>query len=680
MKAFVGHSFDSRDKAIVTTFKEYFDALKKNMNFSWEAAVEVEVKGLSKKIQEKMEGKDLFIGILTKDHLEIEENALSRPWIFGRKNKYIAEQRDLWGGASSWIIQESGYAIGKGMSVLFLLEETVRKSEGLHADAQYIPFISGRETESFKSIAEALGNMVKQMEGLKETPKTAEILPQPQAETAPSTGKVSEINGKEASEHKDDKTEQDYIFEAYTFLRDKEDKKFENLKKEIFDKYKIDKEETINWQARILHFESVFASKSVLNELKSLQKENPDNRYIHYSIGHELENYGSYAEAALEYIKSVESSEPNRLYRLFLASKAYAKAKDRDKALNILLDELKEDSPQDEKYLKYTYLCDVAKIITEDDLFVSFAEKALSLNPANNTLRFDLALKYSNLNKSALSLYHNKILTLNSPKSAYLNNQGVNYSNLEMSAKAVEFYKKSAELEDSSTAMGNLAQKLLNGGFLEEAEEKIKKAMGFKGYEKSDIDKPLARISSIAKDEEEKEIKALESIKQERQFNIDYADAYSISSAVSNGMNGEWTSRHGLLHITLESGNVLVGQKEEFVSASGALNSFMGNTLASGSGLFPAAGAKETLTKKTITFKGNIVKNRIINYSITIEIQPTHQYLLPKITEFSGVGIIDKGLGIIKVMEFDGDKNKSLLESAGDKKQSFYEFRKKSDK
>ena len=84
MKAFIGHSFDEDDKPTIRAFKEYFDALKKTMNFDWDNAEEAEVKGLSGKVKEKMKGKQLFIGILTKKQLEINEKALSPSGFFSK--------------------------------------------------------------------------------------------------------------------------------------------------------------------------------------------------------------------------------------------------------------------------------------------------------------------------------------------------------------------------------------------------------------------------------------------------------------------------------------------------------------------------------------------------------------------------------------------------------------------
>ena len=122
IKAFVGHSFLKDDKETVDRFKEYFNSLAKSMDFQWEDAQEVQIKSLSDKVKQKIERKNLFIGIITKKHIEIEENKILIPKFFN-KDKCTALKVNCKWGVSYWIIQESGYAIAKGMRVLFLIED-----------------------------------------------------------------------------------------------------------------------------------------------------------------------------------------------------------------------------------------------------------------------------------------------------------------------------------------------------------------------------------------------------------------------------------------------------------------------------------------------------------------------------------------------------------------------------
>jgi tetratricopeptide (TPR) repeat protein len=295
-----------------------------------------------------------------------------------------------------------------------------------------------------------------------------------------------------------------------------------------------------------------------------------------------------------------------------------------------------------------------------DALFTAFSEKALLLNPSNNSLRFSLAYKYSNMDRDKLALYHYNILAANSPDSSNCNNLGVAYANLEMPSKAVEYYIKANEL-GATISRANLAQKLLNEGFIDYANEQLKEAMKSENYEKDNIGKALSRIDRIREEEAKKEKEALGSIEEERQFKLDYAEAYSMDFIVGDTLNGDWNSKHGKIEINLKSDNNIYGKKEETIEEN---NWILGMSLAAGSGSIPPEKRRIKFIK---TFQGKILKNRTFEYNLKIERSPAYNTLLAgdlSISEFSGYGIINKRKNLLKVVEFDKDKKQSFLEMA----------------
>ena len=459
----------------------------------------------------------------------------------------------------------------------------------------------------------------------------------------------------------EEKSEDDYYWEIYTAFYLKDDKKINSLKEEILDKVKGDSSKTIEWQGKILNLESKVLKKNVLDELMELDKKSPNNSSILAWIAFELEKYGNYKDAAEKYLTSAQYGKTNfdRLFRIGYASEAYAKNKDSGKALDILLNELKEDLPKEEEFRIYKYLSDTVKILKDDELFIVFAEKSLSLNPSDDSLRFDLAYKYSELNEHALSLYHYKILIKSNPTGANLNNLAVAYERLEMPGKAVQFYREAVKY-DSTISMANLAQQFLTAGFIEEANAELKKAMGYENYEKDNVGRALSRIESMTKSEEEKEKKALESIENIRQFKLEYAEAYSFPFIVNNEMWGKWTTRHGEFDIKLESGNILRAEKEEPISESTA--GLLGLAFQSylGSGTTPQP--KESVRKKKIFFEGRIIRNRVLEYKIRTEEGSSRQSLLGSLPVITGIGIINKTMNAIKIMETDKDKKTSFHE------------------
>lgn len=397
-----------------------------------------------------------------------------------------------------------------------------------------------------------------------------------------------------------------------------------------------------------------------MKDLKNLQKNKPENSLVAYYIGQEYEKYRDYEKAIYEYLKSArqEAKVGTKLHRISKAAHAYVKNNQKDEAVNVLLKELREDLSEDEKRLIYEYLADVAKAMENNELFTAFAEKALTLNPSNSSLRFDLAYKYSKMDKDGLALYHYNILVSSSSDSSNYNNLGVAYAILEMPGKAVEAYIKASEL-GATISRTNLAQKLLNEGFIDYANEHLKEAMKSDNYEKDNVARVLSRIDSIHEEENKKEKDVLESVVAERRFKQDYADAYSISFTLGDTLNGNWNSKHGKIEIHLESGNIMCGKQEEMIEES---NSLLGRILASESADKPP---EKRIVKFIRIFEGKIIKNRAFEYKLKIERQSQYSTLLtqdPTITEFSGYGMINKEINVIKVVEFDKDKKQSFCE------------------
>jgi len=172
LKAFVGHSFNEDDKEINLTFFEFFDSLKDSANLEWEHAEDAESVGLSEKVKKKMEGKDLFIGIFTKKDKKIEEKKL-RKKIGGKK--CCGSANDFSWATSEWTIQESGYALGRDLKLLFLIEEGVNISAGLHADIEWVQFNRENSTRCFRKINQLVGSIIKgtKQEPVSEKPVTS---------------------------------------------------------------------------------------------------------------------------------------------------------------------------------------------------------------------------------------------------------------------------------------------------------------------------------------------------------------------------------------------------------------------------------------------------------------------------------------------------------------------------
>lgn len=155
IRAFVGHSFFEEDSGIVGRFLNYFDQIAKlHPTFSWEHAESAEPKLLAEKVMALINGKNTFIGICTRKERAAEESVFSNVFLQPLYRK--AKASDLQWKTSDWIIQEIGLAKGRGLEIILLVEEGVRRPGGLQGDVEYIPFNRITPEKAFGKILEMI--------------------------------------------------------------------------------------------------------------------------------------------------------------------------------------------------------------------------------------------------------------------------------------------------------------------------------------------------------------------------------------------------------------------------------------------------------------------------------------------------------------------------------------------
>jgi hypothetical protein len=136
IKAFVGHSFTQDDAALIEKFLKFLSRLEKmNDTFSWVHAEAAEPRQLRDKVIALIQDRNLFIGICTRKELVVAPNKVSK---LPLTKMQIANSSDLEWKTSDWIIQEIGLAQGRGLEILLLIENGVRKPGGLQGDVEYM--------------------------------------------------------------------------------------------------------------------------------------------------------------------------------------------------------------------------------------------------------------------------------------------------------------------------------------------------------------------------------------------------------------------------------------------------------------------------------------------------------------------------------------------------------------
>ncbi len=151
----------------------------------------------------------------------------------------------------------------------------------------------------------------------------------------------------------------------------------------------------------------------------------------------------------------------------------------------------------------------IAKLYQDNEQFQEecFArELALKYDPSNDSNIFSLAYDYNEerLGLSSLSYLHYKNIQFNKfHRQSATNNLGVIFQSWGLKGQAVKMYKLALELESNISA-ANLANKYMNEGFYEEAQELLNKAK-LQNDATENVFSSLQILNSNIKSEEEKE-------------------------------------------------------------------------------------------------------------------------------------------------------------------------------
>jgi hypothetical protein len=293
LRAFVGHSFSELDKPLVGIFCEHFDNLAKaNLNFSWDHAVEAEPSPLSEKVLAKIEGKNVFIGICTKNELAIRDSFL-RSGFFRKQLRFAEADKFEW-KTSDWIIQEIGLAVGRKMSIVIFLEENVRELGGLYSNIEYIPFSRTNPQASFDKLLQMLTSLSpKEPVG---STADAEPLPSEKAKLAEAAPLDLEPRP-DWSEDQYNSAMVSVVMQENTAALDR-----------ITEAFRGSKYSTgfgvPEWEGRVEWLRTIFWKQGDFEKLKKLVAENPSSCRLHTYLARGYDELGEHEKAAETFQKA----------------------------------------------------------------------------------------------------------------------------------------------------------------------------------------------------------------------------------------------------------------------------------------------------------------------------------------------------------------------------------------
>lgn len=525
INAFVGHSFTEDDEQVVRIFQDFLTTLQNGiMSFSWDHARAAEPQELASKVLQKIEGKNVFIGICTR-----KDRIASK-----KETKYFgipfSTTQYEW-KTSDWIIQEIGLAIGKGLKLVLLVEEGVRSPGGLQGNIEYIPFNRANPQESFVKLLEMLRS-------ISPRPATTMLI---SSESASERLPPESPNDESPSwlEPQPTWNRQNYQHGLY-FAQLTDNTEAEQKIRAHFNSSTIalDNQELVSWRAFAFWLEIDTDKNGNIENLKKLTKDHPDSADAFFRLGLAHGKYENYIEAARAYEKaaSLSTEYSSKIRYLKETAASYYKAGDSLNTQRMLAVISREGAKTDAEILVLRALKEMFDLMQNFRLSISVMERILEIEPTANDDRFSLAYEHSRHGSEDLSMYHYLKIPDESRTASGHNNLGVAYAEFKIPTLAVKSFKRAKALKET-LAMSNLAYRLIDAGFLEEAELECKAAAEFPDYN-NNINIALAKIRDLPETEQKAEEEVLGRARIKKAFFQKFGAA--VADISDDDITGAW--------------------------------------------------------------------------------------------------------------------------------------------
>jgi tetratricopeptide (TPR) repeat protein len=544
IKAFVAHSFTEEDAGVVAVILRFLDrVVELHPRFNWAHAEHPEPSLVDAKVLSLISDKNLFIGICTRKERVVLPKALSENWF--ARSSLTAKKIDFQWKTSDWIIQEIGLAIGRNMKIILLVEENTKSPGALQGNLEYIEFSRSAPEKCFDKLLGMIASLSPRSASTSST--TQEATPQGDQDAEL---KQPSIENRWTTPKPDWKTDDFQLALLWHIL--KKEKSEEDRITELY--YASDdggdEEKRKAWDA---HREALHITHGSgdLAKLERYSTDLPMNSSIAADLASGYLHYQEYEKAAKAYLLAADTcKDETRLISLLGdAALNYIKAGEHPRArelearmiqLSEKIDQGEVDVLQAKKY--------IAEQEKDDVTALAVLERLIQINPGDIDARFSLAYKYSETGQDDLAAFHYSRIPTAERKAYTWNNLGVSLERLGLPIKSVAAYKKSEALGET-LAMSNLAIKLRNAGFAQEAHQTLDAALKIADHHKN-VETALASIKDEQDAEDKKETATYEKAKPISEFYRQFGR--SLVKAMSVNIVGRWKSPNCQLEFTVE--------------------------------------------------------------------------------------------------------------------------------
>lgn len=296
---------------------------------------------------------------------------------------------------------------------------------------------------------------------------------------------------------------------------------------------------------------------SALEDLRSYTGENSSASDTHYWLAQTLAAANRKSEAIAVISRAVQLADERvtQVRTVTTLSTFLTSEKRYQEAFDLLKSNIRALTDQDSQTRLYRALAEVYE--SEGGASVGYAmlmyERAVSANPGDRSLRFDVAHKYGSEGANGLALHHyRKVLKRDEDDDSSANNAGIAAQALECPITGVRYLRSAADA-GSTLAQANLAAAFLDAGFEAEAKRLVDEAR--------ETPNPSERVEIVAGDiarnhraEETKLEALLKRVSEVRHLRLRLADALLADDVDPRSLVGEYVDSASKVWLILEAG------------------------------------------------------------------------------------------------------------------------------
>lgn len=274
-----------------------------------------------------------------------------------------------------------------------------------------------------------------------------------------------------------------------------------------------------SWEAYTEYFNLAHGKGGSLAQLTKLAADDEGDSEISMYLARIYEKYDEFGKAAVTYTKAAGLAGDISDELQLLGKAACAHQLDGNEADALaLIAQMKSMSADTGKGEAEVLQAErrLAEIAHEDEILIATMERLLDLDPTDMDTRFALAYKYSNQGSNELAVMHYARIPYAERSAMAWNNLGVAFDQIGLPAKSVNAYRKSEEMGET-LAMSNLANKLIEAGFVSEAQTICDEALKLKDFHQN-VGSTLGRLKGLPEVENKKEAEAQKKAKPLSEF------------------------------------------------------------------------------------------------------------------------------------------------------------------